>query len=294
MKNLLKHIEQKINYRYYNTLLLVLVSCQNTNSVFTSINSLPKTLFETSGIETMSNSDDFWTINDSSNLNELILINQKGEINQKIVVKNALNIDWESLASNGKDRLYIGDFGNNKNSRKDLAIYSVSVSKEQKDTLQATKTTFSYEDQKKFPPKKTQLNFDSEAFIYYDGYFYVFTKNRSSNFDGTTKLYKIRAKEGTQKALLIGNFKTCSKINNCQITGADISEDGKQLALLTHNKIFIFSDYPKDHFFEGTLRVTHLKHHSQKEAICFKGGDIYITDEKTKKSGGNIYRLKTK
>jgi hypothetical protein len=272
-------------------LVCISASCQNIDS-FSEVYDLPNLVFETSGLETLSSINGIWTINDSGNSNEIFLIDNKGKLKQIVKVTNAKNKDWEALASNGNSILYIGDFGNNNNLRRNLTIYSVNVDSIKNNEVKASKTTFIYEDQVKFPPKKKDRNFDVEAFIYCNNYFYLFSKNRSKNFDGTTKLYKILAEPGEQKARLINKFKTCNNANDCRVTGADISNDGKQLVLLTHNSLFIFSDFKEDNFFSGKNRKIELIHNSQKEAICFIGKTLYITDERTKVSGGKLYKLK--
>ena len=282
-----------IKLTYIFILTFMSISCQNIDN-FDRIYDLPSRISETSGLETLSATKGFWTINDSGNTNEIFLINNRGKLKQIVKVTNAKNKDWEALASNGSSMLYIGDFGNNNNLRRNLTIYSIDINTIKNSEVSALKTTFVYEDQVKFPPKKKDRNFDAEALIYFNNYFYVFSKNRSSKFDGTTKLYKIPAEKGEQVARLIGEFKTCQDQNDCRVTGADISDDGKQLALLTHNKIYLFSNYEEDNFFSGENKKIELLHNSQKEAICFDGNSLFITDERTKVSGGNLYKLKTK
>ena len=253
---------------------------------------LPHGLKESSGIENMNGSENFWMVNDSGNSNELFEVSESGKILQVVAVKNAENKDWEDVATDGQDKLFIGDFGNNGNKRKNLAIYTVSISSINNGEVNADKTTFYFEDQNKFPPKKKDRNFDVEAFIYMNKYFYLFTKNRSSHFNGTTKLYKIPAEVGNHSAQLINEFITCVDANTCLVTGATISKDNKELVLLTHDKLFLFANFKGDDFFNGLVSEINLYHISQKEAVCFKGDDIYITDEATKNSGGNLYRIK--
>ena len=283
--------QEIIKLVYIFLLILVSLSCQDRDG-FSDLRDLPKAVSETSGLETLSASNGFWTVNDSGNSNEIFLVSNKGALKKVVEVTNANNNDWEALASDGKSMLFIGDFGNNNNLRTDLVIYSIPVDSIKNNKVKALETKFVYEDQTKFPPKKKNRNFDSEAFIYLNGYFYIFSKNRSTKFDGTTKLYKLPAKEGSQIARLIGEFKICKDIKNCQVTGADISNDGKRLAILTHDKIFIFSNYIDDLFFEGDYKKVALHHNSQKEAICFSEGTLFITDEQKKNTGGNLYKVR--
>ncbi|MBQ0740360.1 hypothetical protein J9332_39385, partial [Aquimarina celericrescens] len=101
-----------------------------------------------------------------------------------------------------------GDFGNNSNDRKDLNIYKVSGILS--NSLSVSKIEFSYEEQKKFPPKKKELYFDVEAFIYLKNNLYLFTKNRSKKAKGITKLYKIPTTSGQHIAKLIGEYEICN------------------------------------------------------------------------------------
>lgn len=279
----------------YSLLLsfFILISCVSQEFKMLEITgNLPNSLKESSGIENLNGSDNFWMINDSGNSNELFEVSETGKIQQVIKVKNAKNKDWEDLATDGQNKLFIGDFGNNGNNRRDLAIYTVSISSINNGEVVAEKITFHFEDQEKFPPKKRERNFDVEAFIYMNGYFYLFTKNRSSHFNGIAKLYKIPAEVGNHTAQLISEFITCVDSNTCLITSATISNNNKELVLLTHDKLFLFTNFKEDDFFNGSVSEINLYHNSQKEAVCFKGDDIYITDEFTKNNRGNLYRIK--
>lgn len=270
---------------------VLLLSCNNNSDIIKVIADLPKSLKESSGIENLNGSNNFWMINDSGNSNELFELTPKGKIQRVVEVINASNKDWEDLASNGSNQLFIGDFGNNNNKRTDLTIYWVNINQIQNNTVTAVKTCFYFEDQEKFPPKKKDRNFDVEAFVYKAGYFYLFTKNRSSKFDGTTKLYKVLAREGTQKAVLSGSFVTCQDQSDCLITSAALSKDENELVLLTHNKLFQFTNFKEDKFFDGVIKEIPLEHNTQKEAICFNNGNLFITDEVKKKQGGYLYKI---
>ena len=66
--------------------------------------------------------DSITMINDSGDTPTLYTINNKGKLLSKKQIPGIRNRDWEALASDGKD-LFIADFGNNCNCRKDLMIY---------------------------------------------------------------------------------------------------------------------------------------------------------------------------
>ncbi len=269
------------------------VSCQNFG-VLKVTQSLPNNLQEISGITIAKDSSIIWAVNDSGN-KAIVYGYHPGSnsIKKTISITNGLNTDWEDITTDGEKRLFIGDFGNNQNYRKDLVIYAVTIP----DTLynsktNALKTTFNLEDQEKFPPKKKDRNFDIEAFIYSDGFFYLFTRNRSSKFDGTTKMYRLPSQPGQFTAKLMDTFKTCKDYDDCQVTGAGLDRVNKKLALLSYNKVWIFSEYENNEFFSGGVEEIKLKHSSQKESITFKDSNtLYIADEQNGSEGGNLYTL---
>jgi hypothetical protein len=88
---------------------------------------------------------------------------------------------------------------------------------------------------------------------------------------------------------LVGTLSTCTG-KTCQITGADISDDGKTIALLTADKVYLVTGFTAENFDSARIEPLDLGHNSQKEGICFKDNDtLLIVDEKTKKDGGKIY-----
>jgi hypothetical protein len=290
---------EKNHYKMKKRLVMLIISleifaCQNDTSILTTAFKLPKKLKEVSGIVCANNL--IWTIEDSGNENIIYGLDKNGNIEKELIIKNTPNIDWEDITKDKKGNLYIGDFGNNDNTRKDLCIYKIDKqSLHQNIAKPAYKVNFNYPEQKKFPPKKKELYYDAEGFIELNNFFYIFTKNRSKHFDGTTLLYKIPNQAGHHEAKLIGSFKTCDNYNNCVITSMAISPDESKIVLLGHNKIWVMDDFEGDHFLAGTKSEIDLKHNSQKEAICFKDNNtLLIADEKTKGIGGKIYEMKLK
>ncbi|MEW7290797.1 SdiA-regulated domain-containing protein [Aquimarina sp. 2304DJ70-9] len=277
---------------FFILLITITVSCQKNESTnFIKIHALPNAVHEISGIAKLPNNGTLYAINDSGNDNTLFAINEEGKIASKIKIKGAKNTDWEDLAYDQENNIYIGDFGNNHNQRKDLRVFKVSGILSNDISVSTIKFTF--EDQKKFPPKKKNLNFDVEAFIYLNGSLYLFTKNRSSKFTGTTKLYKLPAVSGEHVAQLIGSYDTCDDPNDCFITGATINRSRNKIVLLTYNKLFVLSDFTPNNLFDGTIKKIKLNHYSQKEGICFKNDSIlYITDEKMKHKKAGLYEYR--
>ena len=274
---------------------VVLLACQQqSGSDLKELYSLPKKLKEVSGIAYFPDTDILYTLEDSGNKNAVYAINSKGKLEKTITVSNAKNVDWEDITKDKLGNIYIGDFGNNDNERKDLCIYKVAKNQLKNDVAKAEyKVSFSYPEQTEFPPRKKEMFYDVEGFFESGGYFYLFTKNRSKGFDGTAFIYKIKNASGAQKAVKIGEFKTCNNYNHCVLTSATISPDGKKVALLSHDKVLLFKNFKGDLFHKGTQTQIELNHFSQKEAIVFKDNNtLLIADEKTNKIGGNVYEFK--
>ncbi len=277
-------------------LFSLLIGCNNNQETITEIFKLPKTLDESSAVEITTKSDLIWTLQDSGNEAELYALDQSGNIANTITISNVKNNDWEDLTSDEDGNLYIGDFGNNDNDRKNLSIYKINASDLNKKEASVSQTiSFYYPEQTEFPPKKSNRIFDAESFSYINNNFYIFTKNRSSKFDGTTQLYRVPNQPGNHAAKLLGDFKTCGIYKRCAVTSADISPDGKKAVLLTADKVFVFENFKDDNFLSGTPTTIELNHFSQKEGVCFKDNNtVFITDEKDKKTGGYLYQLSLK
>lgn len=273
-------------------LSFLLLSSSCSTGKLTIIADLPKALNEASGIEISNHSDLIWMINDSGNAPKIFGVSADGKILKELKI-HAKNNDWEDLASDKKGNIYIGDFGNNANKRKNLAVLKINAdSLSNKGKIDVERISFSYPNQNKFPPKKKHLYFDSEAFFHFNDSLYVFTKSRVKGDFGKTNLYKISAKPGNHIAEYVSSFNSCPEMD-CWITSADISSDGKNVVLLNSKSIWLFSNYKSTDFFSGDALEIPLNHSSQKESICFKDKKtLYITDEKAHGIDGNLYEFK--
>lgn len=286
--------------KYFKILLLFIAmvsfSCKDDFDTISTKNiyKLPKHLNEVSGLTFANNS--IWTLQDSGNKNEIYKLSNEGKLLKTITIIGVKNKDWEAICSDEDGNIYIGNFGNNNNDRKDLEIYKISKDDLENDSASPSKIiSFHYEDQKKFPPKRKHHYFDCESFFVSDGNFYLITKNRSSNFNGTFSIYKLNTTEENQIALKIGEGNFCNKFNSCSITDASISPDGSKIALLSNKRVWIYNTSDTDNFVKTEAKEFKFDSYTQREGISFKdNSSFYITDEKTKKVGGNLYYYELK
>lgn len=267
---------------------------------------------EPSGLELAGDGTYLWTHDDSGGKNILYKTDFKGNTIDKVIIPNTSNIDWEDLAKDDKGNIYIGDFGNNSNKRKNLRIYKViekdiemengrwkmengKIPAAAMDDLQISKSkdlpiskcivdtiNFYYSDQKAFPPGKKFRNYDCEAFFWQHGNLFLFSKNRGSKY---VKMYMLPDKPGNY----IAQLKDSIRINT-MITAADISPDGKWVALLGYGKIYLFevyTDFPKPYL---NINDDIQKHYcikipkgGQSEALVFiNNNDFVFCNEKGK------------
>lgn len=230
----------------------------------------------------------FWTLNDSGDEARIFPISSIGEILKPewmkdyrgIQIPDAVNVDWESIASDDKGNLIIADSGNNSNARRDLTLYIVKEPYpwETVTTRVFKKIYFYYPEQKEFP--STIMNFDAEAIFWQNGKVYLFTKNRSDN---QTNLYEIDLKSSQDQfpAKLMGHFNTAGRV-----TGADIHPNGRELIVLTEKSIWLFEVEKKDQeFFKGKIFWLPIAL-PQCEAICFDENRILLLNEP-----GDLYEI---
>ena len=277
--------------------LLLMANISLGQAKMKKIADLPKDVFETSGLALFQDKY-LVTHNDGGNKSEIYVVDLKGNFVKKINIDDTKNRDWEDLAQDDEGRLYIGDFGNNDNSREKCQIYILPKNFLEKKKVDPKKITFTYEDQKKYPPKKSERNYDCEAFFWKDDKLYLLTKCRTKPYSGECRIYELPAKPGKYKAKYKGSIFLCKSggWRFCSVTGADYDQKTNTLAILTYSRLYTITDIEDGNFWKGTIRSYSLPVVKQREAICFAGKNkLYLTDEVKKGlGGGNLYEVKIK
>lgn len=252
---------------------------------------MPGNLEENSGIVTLKDAT-VWIIEDNGNKDEIYKVDFTGKILKSFEVKNAKNTDWEDLTKDKNGNVYIADIGNNNNTRKDLVVYKLpNPETEPGDKIDAEKIEFHYPQQKEFPPSKSERFYDAEALLHHGESLYIVTKNRSDPFTGQAYIYRIPDSKGNYEAKLIGTLQICDDWKTCQITGMDISPDGKRIVLLSYGKLFILTNITWDDFSNVSIKEVDLGIRNQLESVCFLDGNtLLLSDEVSHGQGGNLYR----
>lgn len=262
-----------LTIKYWFCWVIIFMSCTTGN--LEVIDDLPNSLKEISAAEIIAGQEILWMIEDQGNASNLYGYDFNNRSFKTIVIHNAKNVDWEDLASDKEGNLYIGDFGNNNGKRKEFSIYKLDSLSINLDYINAEQITFSV-------PKHLE-NDDFESFFLFKNHFYIFSKN-----DKKGTFIKVPNSLNSQKATIVSKFNLKGK--NDAITSADISNDGKKVVLLNHNKLWLLSNFEGDDFFSGDISRLKFNHTSQKEGICFlEDNSVVITDEREGATGGNIY-----
>ena len=222
--------------------------------------------------------DVYWTLNDSGNKNRIFPFNRNGQMYRAewyeesqggVYLAGTLNIDWEEMAVDNDDNIYVCDTGNNDNARRDLCIYQLKdpYPKFSGSVNYFQKFHFYYPEQKEFPPKAN--NWDCEAVFWTNGKLYFLTKHRA---DSLTKLYRMDSMDSLIENPLtyLATFDIGGKV-----TAADATPDGKKLAVLTNNNVWMFEVEEGDDYFNGQIWWLPISA-KQCEGICFDDADTII------------------
>ncbi len=223
--------------------------------------------------------------NDGGNESILYVLNLDGSIRHQTKLSGIDNVDFEDITSDGKNWLYLGDFGNNNNDRTDLAVYKLNIQEVlTREAVTGKAIRFSYAEQKTYPAAEKERYYDAEAMAYYNDSIWIYTKCRAVPFDGKCMIYGLPTTPGTYKTKRKTYLKT-GKRNWLfdSVTAADIYK--KELYLLTYSKILIYTIGTDG---KGTFKTqVSINPVTQKEALAVrKNGKIYVTDEHQKIIGG--------
>lgn len=121
-----------------------------------------------------------FSFNDSGNTSEIFEIKPGSPDIEKTFQTGLKNVDWEALTNDGEN-FYIGEFGNNLGTRKDLKLYKIPFRSDSLIVDSVKIIPFHYPEQKDFTPKNINNNFDAEAMFFLNGKIHLFTKEWVTN-----------------------------------------------------------------------------------------------------------------
>ena len=193
-----------------------------------------------------------------------------------IEILAASNVDWEDIALHD-GKLYLCEMGNNGNARRDLGVYVINEPNPRAvDRMRVLKfIPIRYPDQEVFPAKK--WHFDCEGLFVDQGKLYFVTKHRAPGQIGQlergAKLYRLDSQhlDRENELVLVGAHSQLAAP-----TGADLSPDGRHLAVSTVMALWVF-ERPEndDNWFNGKARRIALPRQKtmQAEAVTWDDND---------------------
>lgn len=185
-------------------------------------------LTESSGI-VLSRKDTnvFWTHNDrGAHRQVLYAMARDGKPLGEFRVSGPVMQDWEDIAADSEGRLFLGDIGNNDAKRPQIAVHQVD-----EPVLEPGSGTV--EVKRSWTLRYPQNPFDCESLFVWGEFGYVISK--VSN-DAQAELYRFSLTNAQPQTLeRVAQLKIDSPV-----TGADISPDGKLLAILAKNGAYAF------------------------------------------------------
>ena len=252
---------------------------------------LPKKVNETSGL--FFHNGRFWTHNDSGGKPVLYALDTTTfEIVQKITLGHVKNKDWEDVCTDG-ERVFVGDFGNNRGNRKNLRIFTfplLSIPDEGDATVEVVDSIlFRFGDQTDFEKRRHEHDFDCEAMFATEDYLYLLSKGWKT---GTTRLYRLSKMPGKHVAEVVNGFDSQGLI-----TGADYDRTTGTLVVVGYVKSvwkpFMYLIYGFD---EAGVKLSHHRFEmpqwvgAQMEGVCFfDEGRCYISAETSKAFSARVF-----
>jgi hypothetical protein len=265
-------------------LLLIIITFQTAFSQQAEIFKLKKfrvsvlndSIQETSGLNFFDGK--LYTFNDSGNPAQLYEIDKNsGEI-LKILKTNTENKDWEALTNDGEN-FYIGDFGNNAGTRKDLKIYKIPFQNNELQNDLMKTISFYYPEQNDFTSKNISTDYDLESMIYLNGKIHIFAKEWASK--STTHYTIDPGNFENQAAQKVESYKTGFVVtdtyyyeNKLYIIGYTKKTE-VFLDVFTETEPGIFFKENSKHFYLGSALTI-----GQIEGIAVDEKGIYISGEK--------------
>ena len=203
----------------------------------------------------------FWTHNDDGSP-RLFAVDRHGELIRSYLLPGASNRDWESIALDDEGNLYMLDNTSRLRSDYTSMIYIL----EEPDPFR----------QEKLGPLRgieiwTERGVDLEAMFFSKDRLYLVTKPWDAS---QPRAYRVENLIDGGPATFLGTVDV-----SAMITGADISESGKLLALSSYRAVFIFTGEGEP---EELLRSTPLVcplNAGQIEGISWVDEDLFLTNE---------------
>ncbi len=234
----------------------------------------------------------FWVHNDSGDETRVYPVQRDGSLFKSaraadqpgVLLGGVINSDWEAIAYDASGHLIIADVGNNSNGRRDLALHYFAEPEPTAGYSAALKSVFvRYPEQKAWPAPKDDFNYDCEGVFTKGDTVYLVTKRRS---DSLTRLYRLDDPQA-------GRINTLTRLADFDVRGrataADATADGRRLAVLTYDAVWLFEAATPggDDWFSGAVYWLPFTGAPGAEGICFENDDTLLIA--AEEGNGHLY-----
>jgi hypothetical protein len=214
----------------------------------------------------------FWTHGDSGTPATLFAFKETGEVVAAVPLARSVNVDWEDIGADQSGHLYVGDIGNNFGLFPVRYVYIVPEPDPYQRPVRPVAWT------KRIRYKYPDRRFNAEGLFVLDDEIYVVSIGLHR---GRPTVYRLEPASETDYTL-----ETVGPLPMYQARGADVSDDGKRLAVCTPSSLAVF-DVATNGLVDADARPMRVTFPScPAEACCFDGDDVILVTE-----AGWIYRI---
>ncbi len=209
-----------------------------------------------------------WTHNDGGGRKaSLYAIDRQGAHLGRWLVTGVALRDWEDIALDDQNRLYIADVGNNDARRQTLAVYRVD---EPDPKTGGGVVRVSQGWTLRFPEKP----FDCESLFIWKDNAYVISKV-FDDLEAEIYSFALTGQTGQETLRRVARLRITSPV-----TGADISADGRQLGVVAQSGAFVFR-IDGDVAAAAGMKPFHFRFKDRRiEGCCFVPDGLLATSEK--------------
>ena len=264
---------------------------------FIEMGTLPEVISGNSGLAVASD-DSFWAIDRKGGKAEVYEIDIRGDLLRTVRIEGAENVDFEDMTQDSNGNIFVGDFGNTDKNRQKMIIYRFSTAKIKVDQERSTDKLKSFkviaekiEYVLPFEAMRSECHYDVQSMIWNDDALMLFTRDRCDKTDNMLHFYSLPDAPGIYTARDEGYFNWEDPEANIIITGADLSVDGRSLALLSDDAVHLFFGYKKDRYFGGSYRYIPMEK-TERLAIChIDDCNLYVTEVSSENGPGRIQKI---
>lgn len=236
----------------------------------------------------------FWTHNDSGGEPCLFAIDEKGKTRAKVRLPDAVNFDWEDIASapaaDGTPTLYIADIGDNLHVRAAISVYALPEPELPENPRKEIHSARPRLWHARYPTGKP----DAEALIVHPLTRQIFIVTKEP--EGHSEVYAFPEQPSASGETLV--LKKIASLefparpregkrphHACMVTAGDFSPDGTRLTLATYSYLHewtLLPGRPVAEAFAKPARLLQPTLTAQMEGVCYDadGRSLWFTSER--------------